>query len=331
MTISESWLDESDVNISIPRFQPIFHDDLKGDAHGGGVAIFCGENVNSELCGELTSSELPPDCSNIWLKLYFENSTKLLGTYYRPPGQSAQNRDLFLNCLSYVYSLTKAFELNATTVLITGDFNDRCTEWHSDHSASDLRLYNLAERYGLLQLVKYPTRITDTTSSLLDLILTDSSDLVEKVSILPPISTSDHSVVCCRIKLPITNFVPNRRTVWNCRNADFASLNNSLQQAPFDSGYDLFDDPEDVVSYWVKLYKSTVANFIPHSTVSIRPTDKPWINGEFKRLIRKRNRLWKRFKRSNDPVHYQQYKKIRNAVVSLNRKNILAYHNRIED
>ena len=65
--------------------------------------------------------------------------------------------------------------------------------------------------------------------------------------------------------------------------------------------------------------------------MSIRPTDKPWINGEFKRLIRKRNRLRKRFKRSNDPVHYQQYKKIRNAVVSLNRKNILAYHNSIED
>ena len=48
-------------------------------------------------------------------------------------------------------------------------------------------------------------------------------------------------------------------------------------------------------------------------------------------MIRKRNRLWKRFKRSNDPVHYHQNKKIRNAVVSLNRKNILAYHNRIED
>ena len=236
LTISESWLDESDENISIPGFQPIFRDDHKGDARGGGVAIFCGENVNSELCGELTSSELPPDCSNIWLKLYFENSTILLGTYYCPPGQSAQNRDLFLNCLSY--SLTKAFELNATAILITGNFNDRCTEWHSDHSASDLglRLYNLAERYGLLQLVKYPTRTTDTTSSLLDLILTDSPDLVEKVSILPPISTSDHSVVCCRIKLPITNFVPYRRTVWNFRNADFASLNNSLRQAPFDSG-----------------------------------------------------------------------------------------------
>ena len=42
-------------------------------------------------------------------------------------------------------------------------------------------------------------------------------------------------------------------------------------------------------------------------------------------MIRKRNRCWKRFKKSNNQAHFQIYKCVRNATVLLNRKCIKDY------
>ena len=48
----------------------------------------------------------------------------LTAVYYRPPGQSADMRDLFLEQFSA--SVSQAIESNPTVLAITGDFNDRC-------------------------------------------------------------------------------------------------------------------------------------------------------------------------------------------------------------
>ena len=58
--------------------------------------------------------------------------------------------------------------------------------------------------------------------------------------------------------------------------------------------------------------------------------DKPWVTNEFRRLVRKRNRLWKRFRRTNNPEHYQVYKRVRNAAVSLSHKCIKDYANSVD-
>ena len=60
----------------------------------------------------------------------------------------------------------------------------------------------------------------------------------------------------------------------------------------------------------------------------LRPKDKPWVTLETRRLLHKRYGLCKRFRRTS--AHYQVYKKIRNAVVTLNRKNIRNYVNCID-
>ena len=99
---------------------------------------------------------------------------------------------------------------------------------------------------------------------------------------------------------------------------------------PFDTAYELFNSVDDVVEHWVQIYKSTLKEFIPCKAVKVNVKDKPWITREFKRLIRKRNRLWRRFKRTGNPAHYQTYKKVRNKAVTLNRKIIIKYHEDLE-
>ena len=79
--------------------------------------------------------------------------------------------DDFLSNLSD--QIEHASNENSDCVLLLGDFNDRCVHWDDRHSNSEmgLKLYNLVNDRNLFQLVDEPTRITDTTDSLLDLII----------------------------------------------------------------------------------------------------------------------------------------------------------------
>ena len=83
----------------------------------------------------------------------------LIGVYYRPPGQSAVDRDLFLD--DFANSAIQALSTPADSVIIMGDFNDSCIEWDKDHTRSELRnkLYDLTIELGLSQLINEPMYI----------------------------------------------------------------------------------------------------------------------------------------------------------------------------
>ena len=88
-----------------------------------------------------------------------------------------------------------------------GNFNNKCDSWYSDHSNSELglSLLNLVDRNG-------PTRTSDKSQSLLDLILTDSPHIFSNnLEIKLPRSFRRHGIV------------------WDLKNGNFAAFNSSLR------------------------------------------------------------------------------------------------------
>ena len=81
----------------------------------------------------------------------------------------------------------------------------------------------------------------------------------------------------------------------------------------------MYDDIDDKLSYWYDLFALIMADYISHNTVTVHAKEKPWVNCELKRLIRRRNVLWKRYKRTQQSTHYNCFKALRNRVTSLNR------------
>ena len=59
---------------------------------------------------------------------------------------------------------------------------------------------------------------------------------------------------------------------------------------------------------------------IPTKYVTIRPRDLPLINNTIRRLIRKRNRLYKKYKQDRTIPNYDKFKQARNEVTSNLRK-----------
>mgnify|MGYP002259906745 FL=1 len=339
VTLSETWLDTSFPNdlLTIDEFQPPIRKDRES-GNGGGVALYVKNHLPFTRRPDLES--LNSEC--IWVEITSTNGMVLIGVYYRPPGQSAAERDQFIDSLSN--SISTALELNPHILLLTGDFNDRCQSWDSIHNDSELgqRLFDIVTQNNLCQLISGPTRFSEYSESLLDLMITDSPGYVLNSGLLPPISTSDHAVIFCSFSLLNHRDRSFKRTIWDYKRADFDNLNRALQDAPWDTGLTVFDSVDDAVSYWSDLFLDTCKQFIPSRDITIRPKDKPWINNYIKRLIRQRNRAWNRFKRltcqprpytflifTKIERFYQLYKKKRNLTSNAIKTSVRSYFEKL--
>ena len=60
---------------------------------------------------------------------------------------------------------------------------------------------------------------------------------------------------------------------------------------------------------------------IPNKTIKICKTDPPWLTTNIKKLLRKKKRLYDKQKKSNNPTHWDAYKRFRNHVTSEIRKS----------
>jgi hypothetical protein len=153
--LTETWLDATilDVHLNIPGFKLYRRD---RNRHGGGVGVYVRDTIPTHRRVDIEAGT--SECT--WVECTVNSKRCLLAVYYRPPGQRAQEVSKFLEDMQE--SITLALNSNPDTLLILGDFNDKCIEWESSHRESELklRLYDLLNVNNLFQMVHEPTRIT---------------------------------------------------------------------------------------------------------------------------------------------------------------------------
>jgi hypothetical protein len=230
-----------------------------------------------------------------------------IGSCYRPNGQSAAEVESFMS--DFQESLDMVFHRNPTSIIIMGDFNDVCTVWESDHRGSELglKLYDYINRNDLHQIVLEPTHISTDYANILDLLITDSPGYLQNHSLLPPIG-SRHQIVGAEFSIQYKRDKIYSREIWSYKHADFEGLVADLQNTPWHVGFDLFEDIDEIADYWQKSFMEACRIKIPNKIIQVRPKDKPWMTNEVKMYIRRRNRMFKRFKRTKVLVHEEAWK-----------------------
>ena len=161
--LTETHLDESVSHIAVNSFQ-LFRNDR--NRHGGGVALLINDNLP---CKRRTDFEVD-GLELLWVETIFRNKSLLCGVCYRPPGMSQDQVAEFISQLRFSFELIS--NLNDTSCLVLlGDFNDRCSNWESDHADSELgtQLVDLLADFDYSQLIDESTR----NQNILDLIITD--------------------------------------------------------------------------------------------------------------------------------------------------------------
>ena len=141
-------------------------------------------------------------------------------------------------------------------------------------------------------MVKEPTRDNNT----LDLFLSNHPNLVQSKKTLPPLGQGDHDIEHHELKINLGRNKQKQRPVKLYKKTDLDGFRTDM--ADYQTEFFKLSENMNTKRKW-NLFKFTLNKlsnkFIP--TKLCRPKDgHPWINNSIKRLMRKRDKLYARYK-----------------------------------
>ena len=242
-----------------------------------------------------------------------------MGVFYRPPNSKTE----------VIYELNKSMSLISNNgkklrnVILTGDFNLPNLNWvdgynvSSESSELTQSFMSVIENNFLYQHVCQPTRITEKTSNILDLLFTSHPSLVSKVNIIPGIS--DHEAIsftiCCMSKDELKN-----KHIYFYSKANFEQFRKDLAEVPL-------SDKSNIEQYW-QLLKYNVKKIcdvnVPHGNLR-KGSNVPWVNKELRKLMKKRNRIFKKAKKTSKVTQWDKYRQLRREVKKKIRSSYVHY------
>ena len=200
---------------------------------------------------------------------------------------------------------------------VLGDFNLPKLNWSdgSPESKPDCSLskvyntfLNTIEDYNFTQVVSEPTR----QENILDLFLTTNPTLISNIHCSPGLG--DHDIVCAEASLKPTQQKQKPRKVLLLNKADWPTLKAKLKhfQQSFLANH-LGKTVEELWTDFTNTLDKLSEECIPSKLIRGK-SSLPWITQEIKRLIRKRDRLYTRFKKSRDHDIRTKFQTLRQEI-----------------
>ena len=167
-TISETWLDSSvtDAFVYVPGYS-LFRQDRGPQKASGGLCVYTRDTLKVEYIEKL-SSATSNGFQQLWLKIQTRSCKSfLLNTVYRPPSAPVKFFDdltqVFIDSLLCGLDIFVISDLNCN--LLSDDYESRAC-------------LDFCTTFNLTQLINSPTRITECSQSLIDVIMTTNKEIV---------------------------------------------------------------------------------------------------------------------------------------------------------
>ena len=306
--ISETWLRSNSPNLFNLNNYKLFRSD-RNKGRGGGVALY----IFNEHRVRVRSDIHIEGCEDLFVEIVTEKcKNKIIGIIYRPP---CNIPDTFLEkldeCLSIITRENKE-------VYLMGDFN-------IDMNKSDnlsLKLENTLMSYAFNHHISNPTRITNTSKTLLDNIFSNNQDLNNVTNGIIYYDMSDHLPIFVISETPdATQSVKKVRPILCRKETDnnIALLNQDLAQEEWS---DVFRETDTNRAYDVFLNKLVYyynKNIPLVKKKSRRKNKHPWITKGIMKSIKTRTKLYKRALTTQNAEDFKDYKIYRNKLSNLIR------------
>ena len=158
------------------------------------------------------------------------------------------------------------------------------------------------------QLIKNSTRITELSSTLIDLIASNNPSSIA-ATIVYALSLSDHDMVGCIRK--INNIRYPMRTIHcrNFKNFNSQDLNNDIDEIDWKPLYDS-SNVENAVNYLNHHVKAIFDKHAPSITKKVKGRPCPWLTEDIKVDMNKRDQVLRKARNSNNPTDWSTYKKL---------------------
>jgi len=279
IAISETWRTEStNLGDFLRNYEPSHT--YRQNGRGGGVSIYVKKSIPFKVIHSLSKS-----VDNLYevntIEIDYEDKKSIVSCMYRKPGSCI---DEFQSNIEDLVNSTKH-----KTLYICGDFNIDLIKYNSHEPSKQFTdsLFSL----GLIPLITMPTRITNTSETLVDNIFTNNLSTEHYNGILLA-DVSDH--------LPIFTMLQNysapeksgktyvlKRKI---NDATVSKLNNKYLSE--ETWSNVFESNDVNVAYG-EFINTFMKHFRKSCTVtghySPRRLDKPWFTSGLKNACRKKN------------------------------------------
>lgn len=302
ITISETFLGPlSSVDLTIPGFNNIIRRDRP--TFGGGLAVYIRNTISFKRRVNFDCK----DIENLWLEINTLDGKVLICTVYRPPN-NCEFWQLFNDNIDFVKS-----EAGIHQLLILGDLN-------ADHeTANGKKLKDTCISNDLKIHINEPTRITSSSKTCLDQIISNIPNFVARIVVDPPVDTNDHCTVGAYLKFKLPFEKAYYRSIWQYDRGNYIGFKAALETTDWNLCFES-DNVDIVCNTWTSTFLKIARTYIPNKAVLIRPRDSPWYTGHLHKMRRKVIRLYHNAKEKMNQYHWNRYK-------SLNKE----YHNELDN
>ena len=275
---------------------------------GGGVAFLYRNNLDIRDVPKYHDDNLEA----LWIELVLYSQRLLLGCIYRPP-----DCNIFYDNFRII--IEKVW-LKRKNVIITGDFN---SDLLSDNGNSR-KLIQLLNSFNYKNMIKKPTRTTENTNTLLDLLIVSNSSKIHASGVID-YAIADHKFIYAIYDLKLKRTNPSIITSQSFKNVDESQLKEDLEHAPWWACL-TFEDVDDISWAWEVMFKDIINDHATTRQVKIKRNSLPWMTSAIRKEMNKRYKLLKLCDGSPQTANYwTEYKKIRNKVSKMLKKAEVEY------
>ena len=323
IAVQETWGVKEDFNIA--RYQNFIYKTRK-DISGGGIGFFVREGIEYEILDEPSIFEARIHESLFIRVTGGNNNGIVIGNVYRP------NTHPFSNIKKSTSLLSKSIEhirqrYKNDTIIIVGDFN---IDLVSDENNSTSDFISELTSKGFLELITVPTRVTDTSETLLDHIWASTSYCSTSGVLDSGISDHYSTFLLLEQKIKPANKSPTfqKRTL---KEANISSLKEALAQTDWSP---ITSTQNPVLSYNA-FFQTFYKEFNIHCPIVTKKSRSkkdiplhPWMTKGLLISRKKKEKLLKlktKLKTTEAKSEFNTYKKIYEKVIA--KSKIIFYKN----
>lgn len=306
IAVSETWLTPNDPSemYSIPEYNLLRCD---RPTRGGGVCWYVKKNImhNSINTGYISDGQF----EQLWITITLNNRKLALGVGYRPPQCNLQ----CLNNLEEVLSDTCGL---VDEIIFVGDLN---IDFYKEDTPQYKYIKNILDCFDLKQHINEPTRISGNSSTLIDIICTNTKDRVIDCGTLDILNMSDHRLTYCKLDIKVMKN-PRRKVTY--RDYSFFDSNEFAKDASsVNWNYiNTLTHIDDKVDFLNRAIITLFDIHAPYRTVTVKHPPRPYITDTIKQMIKLKDRAYNKYKKNKLENHLHMYKDLKNYL-SLAIKN----------
>jgi hypothetical protein len=301
ITATETWLssEHPTSDYELPGYSGPFRLDRPDDSGYGGVIAWVVDTLAAKRMPELEEQ----NHETMWIMVNNKVKQVLIAISYRQKvGTYAPGYWGGLQA-----GFDKAVGTKIANIVLVGDFNADPGGPKADYD----KLEEFLSLNNLTQHIREPTRITRTSATRLDLIITNLPMLAKGVGVGSPVHENDHCTIYGILNMKTVKRQCFTRDMWDFKNANFDLFREELGNSDWESCMES-DDIDEICDKWSAMCLEISERVITKKRVKVRPYDKNWYNNYLRRLRRIKDRDHNEWTKERSDLNWNIYKASRN-------------------